>query len=102
MRQRVVVRVNAGPTWRSGPIREQEGWDEHALFVDELVAEGKFVMGGPFSDNSGSLILFEGISADEARAVMDTDPFVANGVFVVEDVRDWTVFVDTLSPAETM
>jgi hypothetical protein len=29
---------------------------------------------------------------------MDADPFVANGVFVVDDVRDWTIYVDELTP----
>jgi hypothetical protein len=26
---------------------------------------------------------------------MQEDPFVQNGVFVIEDVSDWTVYVDT-------
>jgi hypothetical protein len=69
-KQRVVVRVGAGPTWKSGPPEAQPGWDEHAVFVDRLVEEGTFVMGGPFSDNSGSMSLLEGLSADEARALM--------------------------------
>lgn len=96
-RKRIVVRVSAGPTWNGGPIREQPGWDEHAVFVDRLFDEGTFVMGGPFSDNSGSLMLYEGLTTDEAQALMQRDPFVQNGVFVVEDIREWTVFVDALT-----
>jgi uncharacterized protein YciI len=96
-RQRVVARVKAGPTWKSGPPEAQPGWDEHADFVDALVEVGIFVMGGPFSDYSGSLALLEGISADEARALLATDPFVKNGVFILVDVRDWTVYVDSLT-----
>jgi uncharacterized protein YciI len=91
------VRVEAGPTWRSGKPEDQPAWDEHAEFVDRLVEAGTFVMGGPFSDNSGTLILLEGISSAEARTLMDSDPFVENGVFVVADVRDWTVYVDMLT-----
>lgn len=97
MAQRVVVRVSAGPAWQGGSVREQQGWDAHAEFVDELVAAGTFVLGGPFADNSGSLSVYEGMSAEEVRSLMEEDPFVKNGVFVVEDVREWTVFVDTLS-----
>jgi uncharacterized protein YciI len=55
-------------------------------------------MGGPFSDNSGTLVLLEGITGDEARTLMDGDPFVVNGVFLVDDIRDWTVYVDELTP----
>lgn len=100
MRTRVVVRVSAGPTWQSGSVREQQDWDAHAEFVDRLVDEGTFILGGPFSDNSGSMSIYEGLSADEVRALMEEDPFVRNGVFVVDDVREWTVFVDRLSPPD--
>ena len=39
--------------------------------------------------------LWEGMNADEVRNVVQNDPFVRNGVFVIEDVADWTVYVDT-------
>jgi uncharacterized protein YciI len=94
---RVVVVWRAGPTWTSDGVREQPGWDEHAEFIDALVKKGTFVMGGPFADNSGSMSLLEGVSIDEARQIVADDPFVANGVFVLENVREWDVFVDELT-----
>jgi len=96
---RVVVVWRAGPTWTSGGVHEQPGWDAHAEFIDALIAKGTFVMGGPFADNSGSMSLLEGITADEARRIIAEDPFVENGVFVLDDVREWDVFVDELSAA---
>ena len=96
---RVLVRFNAGPTWASGPPEEQLGWDEHASFVDELVASGTMVMGGPFADYSGSLIVLENVDQEEARELVARDPFVLNGVFAVEDVRVWNVYVDELTPS---
>jgi uncharacterized protein YciI len=97
---RLVVRFRAGPTWTSGSVREQPDWDAHAEFVDALIERGTFVMGGPFSDNSGSMSLLDGIDADEARRILDDDPFMKNGVFVLEEIREWNVFVDELSPAD--
>ena len=94
---RVLVRFGAGPTWTSGPPEEQPGWDEHAAFIDALVARGTMVMGGPFADYSGSLILLEDITEDEARELVAGDPFIANGVFVLDDVRAWNVYVDALT-----
>lgn len=97
-RQRVVVRVKAGPAWADGgPPEAQPGWDEHATFVDALVDEGTIVMGGPLSDYSGSIVILEGITREEGLALMNRDPFVQNGVFIVEDVADWTVYVDSLT-----
>ena len=98
-RMRLMVRFRAGPTWTSGSVREQPDWDAHAEFVDALIERGTFVMGGPFSDNSGSMSLLEGIDADEARRLIEDDPFMKNGVFVLEEIREWNVFVDELSPA---
>jgi uncharacterized protein len=94
---RLVVRFRAGPTWTSGSVREQPDWDAHAEFVDALIERGTFVMGGPFSDNSGSMSLLEGVDADEARRILEDDPFMKNGVFVLEEIREWNVFVDELT-----
>jgi uncharacterized protein YciI len=94
---RVVVRWRAGPAWRSGPPEEQDGWDAHADFVDALVERGIFVMGGPLADYSGSLTLLEGVTVGEARELVLKDPFVEAGVFELEDVSAWNVYVDELS-----
>jgi uncharacterized protein len=94
---RVVVRWRAGPAWTSGPPEEQPGWEEHAAFVDDLIERGIFVMGGPFADYSGSHTLLENVSEEEARDLVLHDPFVANGVFELEDVHVWNVYVDELS-----
>jgi uncharacterized protein YciI len=95
---RVLVRFRAGPTWTSGPPEEQPGWDEHAVFVDDLIARRIFVMGGPLTDHSGSESLLENVGEDEARELVAGDPFVLNGVFVLEEVRSWNVDVDELTP----
>jgi uncharacterized protein YciI len=92
---RVVVRVGPGPAWKSGPPEEQPDWDAHAAFVDDLIERGFFVMGGPWTDRLGSMSIWEGLSAEQVREVVRDDPFVRNGVFVLEDVAGWTVYVDT-------
>jgi uncharacterized protein YciI len=88
--------------WQSGPPEDQPDWDAHADWVDDLIAKGTFVMGGPLSDNSGSVSLLEGLTAAEAAELLATDPFVLNGVFVLDSVRDWTVYVDELSAKESV
>lgn len=92
---RVVLRVGPGPTWKSGLPEEQPGWDAHSEFIDALVEKGVFIMGGPWAGRLGSMSLWEGLNAEEVRDVMQSDPFVQNGVFEIEDVADWTVYVDT-------
>ena len=99
-KDRVLVIFRAGPAWESGPPEDQPGWDAHADWVDALIESGTFVMGGPLSDYSGSVSLLEGLTAAEAKELVLTDPFVANGVFELDSVRDWTVYVDELSANE--
>lgn len=95
---RVLVRWRAGPTWTSGRPEDQPGWDEHAVFVDGLIERRTFVMGGPFADGSGAFSILENIGEAEARELVARDPFVANGVFELDDVRAWNVYVDELAP----
>ena len=95
---RVLVRWKAGPMWTSGAVDDQLGWDEHAAFIDDLIDRGIFVMGGPLADQSGSQSLLENVTEEEARELVLKDPFVANGVFELQEVRAWNVFVDELTP----
>jgi len=97
-RKRVIVRFRAGATWGEGPPQSQPDWDAHESFIDELVERGTIVMGGPFSDHTGAILLLDGVSPEEARRLVDQDPFVKNKVFVLDDVREWTIFVDRLTP----
>jgi uncharacterized protein YciI len=92
---RVVLRLGPGPAWKEGLPEDQLGWDEHAKFVDDLIDRGHFVMGGPWVDRPGAMSLWEGMNAEEVRNVMESDPFILNGVNTIEDVADWTVYVDT-------
>jgi uncharacterized protein len=99
-RRRVVVTIRRGVAWGDGPPEAQPGWGEHAAWIDALADRGRIVLGGPFSDNSGAMLLLEGIGVQEAELLFATDPFVKNGVFVVADVREWTNYVDTLTAQE--
>ncbi|HEY7705783.1 MAG TPA: YciI family protein [Gaiellaceae bacterium] len=92
---RVVVRIAPGPAWTSGRPEDQAGWSEHAAFINDLIDRGVFIMGGPWTNRLGSMSLWEGMDAEEVRRVQETDPFVVNGVFEIEEIADWTVYVDT-------
>lgn len=46
-----------------------------------LVAQGKVLLAGPFTDGSGSLIVVDVDSEAEAIAFAHSDPYVTEGVF---------------------
>jgi len=91
---RVVLRLAPGPTWTTGKPEDQPDWDAHAAFIDDLIERGHFIMGGPWTGRLGSMSIWEGMNADEVLEVMQGDPFIKNGVFLIEDCADWTVYVD--------
>jgi uncharacterized protein YciI len=64
---------------------------EHRRYLNQLVTEGKLLMAGPFEDESGGLIVFEAVDANEVRGMMDNDPFTLNGVFATIEIKPWTL-----------
>ncbi len=63
----------------------------HLARLEELKEEGRLIVAGPFpSDDgsfSGSLIVAEFDSIDEARQWADADPYVLDAVFERIDVK---------------
>ena len=56
MKNTFVMISSAGPNRDlSKGTREQPIWDEHADFIDRLVAEGFILMGGPLVDEGALL-----------------------------------------------
>ncbi len=48
-----------GPAWdQARDLREQEGWDAHATFMDGLVDDGFVILGGPLGpdENAGERV----------------------------------------------
>lgn len=60
---------------------------DHLAHLDPLARAGRIVVAGPFTDGSGSLIVFEADSLEEAQAIAGNDPYVKRGVFSSWEVR---------------
>lgn len=90
-----LVRVARGPAWdHSRGRREQEGWDEHAAFMDALTDEGVVVLGGPVGDVDGEhTVLVVDVESEAAiRARLADDPW-ANSLLTIESVEPWSVWL---------
>ena len=74
--------------------REQPFWDEHAEFIDTLVAEGFILMGGPLIDEGGSLLIFNAEDENEVREKMKSDPWLERGILKQESIKRWQIFID--------
>ena len=84
-----------GPAWTHGKTsREQAWWDEHAAFMDRLFEQGMVILGGPFADTSGALVIVEAATEQEVADMFARDPFVINGIFALRALKEWHIFLD--------
>lgn len=67
---------------------EQAGVMDHAGYLAELAAHGKLMLGGPFLDDTGGMVLLAVESEEEALRIAAEDPGVISGLLRVE-VRPW-------------
>jgi uncharacterized protein YciI len=90
-----LVENATGPTWdHSRGRREQEGWDEHAAFMDGLVDEGFIVLGGPTGEGEEDNTLLIVAAEDEAtvRVRLAEDPW-SERILTIESIRPWSVWL---------
>jgi uncharacterized protein YciI len=76
-------------------IREQDGWQAHAAFMDGLVDEGFVHLGGPVDDGTRVLLAVEAADADAVTARLADDPWLASGHLRVGSIRPWTIWLDS-------
>jgi uncharacterized protein YciI len=91
----LLVKHVRGPAWdHSRRRREQDGWDEHAAFMDALAAEGFVVLGGPVGAGDGDYALLVVSAKDEGavRARLADDPW-ADTVLKIATVEPWSVWL---------
>lgn len=65
----------------------------HVAFLEQLNAEGRLVLAGPFLDADGkpdgSLVVVEADSLEAARTLLAQDPYAQAGLFELTTFRAW-------------
>ncbi len=61
----------------------------HRQYLATLKANGQLAASGPFTDDSGALIIYEAANREEAEKLLQGDPFHQNGIFVRWQLRPW-------------
>lgn len=93
-----LVERRDGPAYdRSRPRREQDGWAEHAAFMDGLAEEGFVVLGGPIGEGEGEGAMLVVRAPDEQaiRRRLAQDPWHET-VLHAPSVRPWSVLLGEL------
>ncbi|RDK08522.1 YciI family protein [Cupriavidus lacunae] len=64
----------------------------HQSYAEAIKANGGLIMAGPFADDSGALFIYRAQSKDEAMALVQKDPYHAEGVFESYALSEWRLF----------
>lgn len=92
-----MVRLRRGGPWDwSRDMRQQEGWDAHATFMDRLVEEGFLLLGGPLEGERETLHVVRAATEAAVRERLAADPWAASGMLTPVSVEAWTVLLDGL------
>ena len=71
---------------------------DHLAYLQSLLEEGTVVLAGPVGDGSGAMMVLQVGSEEEARRVIEADPYTAAGVGANHVLRPWHVVIPAQSP----
>jgi len=61
----------------------------HREYLKALLDSGRLAISGPFTDDSGGLLVYEAGTLEEAEALIREDPFAKGEVFLTWTIRGW-------------
>lgn len=88
-----------GPMWVNGrPMREQEGWTEHARFMNEITAQHLVVLGGPIGrgPQHRAMLILRATDEKTLRARLEEDPWMRSGVLQMGELLPWELLLGEL------
>ena len=63
----------------------------HREYLRSLFDQGKLAMSGPWTDDTGAMLIYEAADVEEAQGLLDADPYRAAGVFAEARIKEWRV-----------
>lgn len=84
-----------GEHWdNSLPMRQQEDWDGHAVFMNALADEGVIYLGGPLGEGEQKfLLIFASESPQAIEARLAEDPWTRQKMLRVVSIERWEILL---------
>ena len=89
-----VVLQKRGPKWVAGKPAGEQALGNHGRYLQEQMTKGTLQLAGPFLDDSGGLIVYNARDEAEARAIVEHDPGVMDGILAVDWIRPFYLAFD--------
>jgi uncharacterized protein YciI len=87
------MKFAADIVYAKDPAKIAETRPAHRDYLKGLLDSGHLAISGPFTDDSGGLLVYEAETLAEAEALLRNDPFAKAGVFVSWTMRGWRVIM---------
>jgi len=93
-----VAIFDQGPAWNASlPMREQEDWAGHAVFMNALAEEGFVVLGGPIGDGTRhrARLIVRSSTEQDLRDRIAADPWAQKGLLTIESIEEWEILLSS-------
>ena len=70
----------------------------HREYLKTLLDAGSLVQSGPFTDDSGALLIYEAADLPAAEALLAADPYTLNGGIIASStIKEWNIVMSKYS-----
>jgi uncharacterized protein YciI len=96
MKTLFAVTLIKGAGWDAAkPMRLQSHWTEHAAQMDQLVADGFIILGGPLGDNEDKVLLvINAKDENEIYSAFADDPWIVLQIREFGEIQRWTILLE--------
>lgn len=79
-----LVIYSPGPSWTQGKPVGEQGLEGHFHWLLDLYANGTMKLAGPFTDDSGGMVVLEAADSATAHGLLAGDPAIEHGIMQYE------------------
>lgn len=90
MNQTFLIIYRPGTAWKTGQSASAQPPPEHGRYLLNLYKQGKLRFAGPFDDDTGAALVLEVSDETQAKALLNADPAIVQGVFTYE-LHPWAL-----------
>jgi uncharacterized protein YciI len=65
----------------------------HREYLRSLQEQGALWSSGPWTDDTGAMLIYEAENAEEAQRLLDADPYQNSGVLANARIREWRLIL---------
>jgi hypothetical protein len=76
-------------TFTDNAERREQVRPTHRDYLRSLVEAGKLEQSGPYTDDSGALLIYDAADVAEVQELLANDPYTPNGIVAGVSINEW-------------